>query len=136
EPERLAGRYYSRAEIIHRLEQVGCRVQDSAPTAADPSQHPVRAGETGAFLVAPPSWRPDLTRAADLVEEIARLEGYDTIVPVLPVSPVGPGLSAYQRRRRRIADDLASAGLTEVKSFPFIGKRDLDALDVGPDDRR
>ena len=77
----------------------------------------------GTLTVVPPSWRPDLTRPADLVEEVARLEGFDTIPSVLPQAPAGTGLTAGQRRERLIAADLASAGLTEVLSFPFIGDR-------------
>src|SRR6478752_10000961 len=58
EPERLTGRSYDESVIIHRLEQVGCVVTQPTP---------------GTLTVAPPSWRPDLTRPADLVEEVARL---------------------------------------------------------------
>lgn len=117
---RLAGRDYDRAEIIHRLEQIG----------AD-----VRAGDDG-YHVIPPSWRPDLTRPADLVEEIARLAGYDTIEPILPTAPAGTGLTPSQRRRRRLADHLAAAGLTQVLSFPFTGESDLDRLGLTADDPR
>ena len=69
EPERLTGRPYDDSVIIHRLAQVGCAVTATGP-------------ET--LTVAPPSWRPDLTRPADLVEEVARLEGFDSIASVLP----------------------------------------------------
>lgn len=127
EATRLAGRYYTRADIVHRLTQVGCLVVDDAP--ADGTA-------PGALTVTPPTWRPDLTRPADLVEEIARLEGYGTIIPVLPVAPAGAGLTAAQRRRRRVADALAGAGLTQVLSFPFMGVGDLDALGMPADDPR
>ncbi|TKV58940.1 phenylalanine--tRNA ligase subunit beta [Nakamurella flava] len=122
EPERLAGRPYDRATVVRRLEQVGATVSGS--------------GQDGAVLVTPPSWRPDLTRPADLVEEVARLEGYDTITSVLPVAPAGTGLTPTQRRTRAIAADLASAGLIEVLSFPFVGVAELDALGFGGDDVR
>ena len=88
------------------------------------------------LLVTPPSWRPDLIRPADLVEEIARLEGYDTIPPVLPPAPPGTGLTRGQRLRRQVAAQLAAAGLTEVLSFPFMGERDLVALGIPADDDR
>jgi len=122
EPERLTGRPYDRDVIVRRLEQVGCAVSGAS---------------TGSKLtVTAPSWRPDLSRPADLVEEVARLEGYDTIDPVLPQAPVGTGLTAGQRRERSITADLAAAGLTEVLSFPFIGAADLDALGLDQDDSR
>jgi len=122
EPERLTGRPYQREVIVGRLEQVGCTVS--------------AAGGDRALTVTAPSWRPDLSRPADLVEEVARLEGYDTIDPVLPLAPVGTGLTAGQRRERSITADLAAAGLTEVLSFPFIGAAELDALGLEQDDSR
>ncbi len=122
EPERLTGRPYQREVIVGRLEQVGCTVS--------------AAGGDRALTVTAPSWRPDLSRPADLVEEVARLEGYDTIDPVLPLAPVGTGLTAGQRRERSITADLAAAGLTEVLSFPFIGAADLDVLGLEQDDSR
>ena len=125
EPGRLIGRHIDPADAIRRLEQVGCSVEGGANGEGAP-----------ALLVTPPTWRPDLTRPADLVEEIARLDGYDAIVPQLPAPVGGRGLTAAQRRRRRVAADLASAGLTEVLSFPFMGVRDLDALGIAADDPR
>jgi phenylalanyl-tRNA synthetase beta chain len=122
EATRLAGRYYTLADMVQRLEQVGCRVEQPDDSAS--------------LLVTPPTWRPDLTRPADLVEEIARLEGYGTIIPMLPIAPAGSGLTAEQRRRRRVADTLAGAGLTQVLSFPFLGEGDLNALGVPDDDLR
>jgi phenylalanyl-tRNA synthetase beta chain len=121
ESQRLTGRPYEPAVIARRLQQVGCSVTDGPP---------------GALTVVPPSWRPDLTRPADLVEEVARLEGFDTIPSVLPQAPAGTGLTAGQRRERLIAHDLASAGLTEVLSFPFIGTGELDGLGLPDDDIR
>ena len=121
EPERLIGRPYEPSVISRRLEQVGCVVTPTGPST---------------LTVAPPTWRPDLTRPADLVEEVARLEGFDSIPSVLPIAPAGTGLTAEQRRERLIAADLASAGLTEVLSFPFIGAADLDGLGLAADDAR
>src|SRR6476661_4943102 len=121
ESQRLTSRPYEPAVIARRLQQVGCSVTDGPP---------------GALTVVPPSWRPDLTRPADLVEEVARLEGFDTIPSVLPQAPAGTGLTAGQRRERLIAHDLASAGLTEVLSFPFIGTGELDGLGLPDDDIR
>src|SRR6478609_8744232 len=81
EAERLAGRPYDRRVIVHRLEQVGCTVVSSG---------------AGTLIVTPPSWRPELTRPADLVEEVSRLQGYDPIPSLLPTAPSGTGLTAAQ----------------------------------------
>ncbi len=121
ETQRLAGRVYERPVILHRLEQIGSRVEDLG-------------GET--ITVTPPSWRPDLSRPADLVEEVARLEGYDTIPSILPAAPSGTGLTDRQRRARAVAADLASAGVVETLTFPFVNSRDFDALGLAADDVR
>jgi phenylalanyl-tRNA synthetase beta chain len=65
---------------------------------------------TDPLEVVPPSWRPDLTGRAELIEEVLRLEGYDTIPVVLPTAPAGRGLTAGQRLRRTASRALASAG--------------------------
>ena len=123
EPERLLGRSISAELAAERLREVGCTVT-----------HPT--DDAGVLLVTPPSWRPDLLRPADLVEEIARLDGYELIESELPLASPGSGLSATQRRSRAVAADLASIGLTEVLSFPFVGDRDFDALGLPADDIR
>ena len=74
------------------------------------------------YLVTPPTWRPDLTDAPSLVEEIARISGYDRIPSILPIAPPGRGLSREQRLRRASAQALADAGLTEVLSYPFVSR--------------
>lgn len=120
ECERLAGRPYPVEVVVRRLTQVGAR-----------------ARPTGDVIVTtPPSWRPDLTRPADLVEEVARLEGYDSIPSILPAAPAGTGLTPRQRRARAVAAELAAAGLVETLSFPFVGAADLDALGLPPGDVR
>lgn len=125
EPRRLTGRDLRGGAAASRLAQVGCFVD-------------VRTSDKGVveLVVTPPTWRPDLVRAADLVEEIARLEGYDAILPILPAAVGGGGLTLAQRRRRRVADSLAAAGLTEVLSFPFVGPKDFDALGIKAADPR
>ena len=72
------------------------------------------------WTVTPPSWRPDLTDATTLVEEVARIVGYDRIPSELPVAPPGRGLTREQRLRRLTAQALADGGLTEVLSYPFL----------------
>ena len=78
------------------------------------------------WTVTPPSWRPDLTAKEDLVEEVARLDGYDKIPDRLPVAPPGRGFTRSQTARRRVANTLAAAGLTEVLSYPFVAQAEND----------
>jgi len=70
-----------------------------------------------------------------LVEEIARLDGYDSIPVIVPKAPAGTGLSADQRARRDVVRALADAGLTQVLSYPFIGDVH-DLLEIPLDDAR
>jgi phenylalanyl-tRNA synthetase beta chain len=88
------------------------------------------------LTVTPPSWRPDLTDPADLVEEVVRLAGYDDVPSVLPTAPPGRGLTDVQRRRRAIGRALAEFGYVEAPSYPFVGTAALDALGLPADDER
>jgi phenylalanyl-tRNA synthetase beta chain len=104
-PERLVGRTYGRARVVELLTAVGCEV----------------AGDGDVLVVAPPSWRPDLALGVDLVEEVARLDGYEHVPSVLPEAPAGRGLTTSQKARRSIARALAEHGLVEVLTAPFVG---------------
>ncbi len=86
------------------------------------------------LAVTPPPWRPDLTDPYDLVEEVVRIVGYDQVPSVVPVPPVGRGLTRQQRLRRRIGRTLAGLGCVEVVSFPFVGDETFEALGLPDDD--
>jgi phenylalanyl-tRNA synthetase beta chain len=118
---RVLGTPVGSPEAHRALVAVGCRVDDSADAA---------------LVVHPPSWRPDLQDPNDLVEEIARLRGYDTIPSRLPVAAAGRGLTPNQRLRRRIGTGLAGAGFVEVVTYPFVGDADWAALGLAADDGR
>ena len=124
-PDRVAGIAYERGATVRRLQQVGCTVE--LDTGADGH---------GLVVASPPSWRPDLVQAADLVEEVLRLEGYDAIPSVLPPAPPGRGLTAAQRRRRAVSRALAETGSVEVLPFPFVGAATWDAFGLPADDVR
>ncbi len=125
ECERLGGRVYPVATIRRRLEEVGCTVE-----------LPAEGDTAAAVVVQPPSWRPDLTRPADLVEEVLRLEGYATIPVTLPRAPAGRGLTAPQRARRRATAALSDAGFAEVLLLPFVAGTVGDVLGLEGDDPR
>ncbi|EIV96429.1 phenylalanine--tRNA ligase subunit beta [Frankia sp. QA3] len=144
EPERLAGRPYSAEVVRRRLADVGCTltaVAEGDAAEGDAAEGNAAEGDAagdggGALLVTPPPWRPDLTRPADLVEEIMRLEGYDTIPVTLPLLPAGRGLSPAQRMHRAVGRALAYAGLAEVLTLPFVPADAADALSLVADDKR
>ncbi len=119
-PGRTAGVEYPPSRVVEILESIGCAVVATAD----------------GLDVTPPTWRPDLTDPADLVEEVIRLDGYDRVPSVLPGAPAGGGLTPEQRRRRSVGRALAESGYVEVLSYPFVGVSTLDALGIPADDPR
>ncbi|MDT0533059.1 phenylalanine--tRNA ligase subunit beta [Micromonospora sp. DSM 115977] len=136
-PSRRIGVSYPPARVAALLEQVGCTVARGADRLAeDPGEVGVAAGTGGALSVTPPTWRPDLTDPADLVEEVVRLDGYDRVPSVLPTAPPGRGLTWQQRRRRAVARSLAERGYVEVLAHPFVAPGLADQLGLSADDPR
>jgi phenylalanyl-tRNA synthetase beta chain len=74
-----------------------------------------------------PSWRPDLEREIDLVEEVARLYGYEKIPP-RPRVGIGGDRSVSQKLRERVRDVFTGAGATEVTLSTFISEQDVAAF--------
>ncbi len=75
------------------------------------------------LTVLPPSWRGDLTRPADLAEEVARLHGFEHIPAVLPPLVVRGGRSPEQRMESELRDGVLAHGFDEVVTRPFVGER-------------
>jgi len=119
-PSRLVGRSYPHDEVERLLVAVGCTVEVAGSQAR----------------VTVPSWRPDLRIPADLVEEVARLHGYDAIPAELPRPPAGGGLTEPQRLRRRVGQVLAGAGFTEVLTYPFGSPEVHNVFGLPADDKR
>ena len=103
-PERHVGVAYSQAEIVSSLEAIGAQVEIKGDVL-----HAVA-----------PSWRPDITHKTDLVEEVARLVGYDKIPATIPVAPPGRGFTPRQQYRRRVLASMTGAGFVEVLNYPFV----------------
>ncbi len=100
----LLGAQLARGDIARRLRALGatCRTQRDA------------------LLVTPPSFRGDLRLEEDLVEEIARLGGYDRIPIALPEVPLAAGEDTPARRfAGRIRRALVAAGLAEMVTLAF-----------------
>jgi phenylalanyl-tRNA synthetase beta chain len=72
-----------------------------------------------------PGYRFDIDREVDLIEEVARIQGYDRIGTVLPSAPGGGGLPEGYSFRGRVRDALVRAGLREVRLVPFVSEADL-----------
>ena len=119
-PDRVAGVSYPAGVAARRLTQIGAVV-----TEAD-----------GQITAVPPSWRTDLREPADLVEEVLRLEGLDSIPSVLPLAPPGRGLTPVQKRRRALGKSLALNGYVEVLPTPFLPAGVFDTWGLPADDPR
>ncbi|WP_410814297.1 phenylalanine--tRNA ligase subunit beta [Micromonospora sp. 067-2] len=136
-PTRRVGVEYPPARVVALLERVGCTVAQGADRLTeDPGSVTMASGAGAALSVIPPTWRPDLTDPADLVEEVVRLDGYDRVPSVLPTAPPGRGLTPRQRRRRAVAGSLAERGYVEVLAHPFVSPELADLLGLAADDPR
>ena len=77
-------------------------------------------------VLPPPSRRQDLYREVDLIEEVARLTGFDRFGVHLP-APLEPGaLTAKQQAERKLRRLLCASGLQEVTTLSLVGASDQD----------
>lgn len=88
-----------------------------------------------ALLVEVPTYRPDLELEVDLIEEIARLYGYDNIPATLPVGNTTPGgLNDYQDYKGRVTSILAQ-NMHEVVNYSFISPAWFDDIMLPKDSK-
>lgn len=89
--------------------------------------------QEGTLRVTPPYWRADVHIAEDVIEEIGRLNGFDSILPVLPrrdFTAVSP--SSFDTLRATIRQILARAGANEVLTYNFVHGDVLRRADQDP----
>lgn len=85
--------------------------------------------ENGLIETTIPTRRPDISAEEDLVEEVARLFGYDNIPTTLPSGPGrAGGLTREQKLVREIKRTLAGAGIQEAYTSSLIGTADLEKM--------
>ncbi|MDE3203685.1 MAG: phenylalanine--tRNA ligase subunit beta [Acidobacteriota bacterium] len=91
------------------------------------------AGPDG-LTVAVPSWRLEVSREIDLIEEVARMWGYHRIPRTVPAGSARRtgGLTAPQKQRRRVRQLLTGAGLDEAWTTTFLGPGDLERAGLDP----
>jgi phenylalanyl-tRNA synthetase beta chain len=119
--EHILGTPIPVAEITAILARLGC--------------NPGKGEEEIAVTV--PTFRGDLEREIDLIEEIARIHGLEQIPATLPARREGRGgLDRQQGRRRQVEDLLAGAGLIQVITYSFGDDRWHDRLRLDPTDPR
>ncbi|MDH3999238.1 MAG: phenylalanine--tRNA ligase subunit beta, partial [Desulfuromonadales bacterium] len=84
-----------------------------------------------------PNFRPDLEREVDLIEEVARLIGYDHIPVTMPTSNlVCQLLPQHLAAERTLRDRMIELGFAEVINYSFYNEDCLNRLKIGADDSR
>jgi phenylalanyl-tRNA synthetase beta chain len=97
--------------------------------------HPVRVdanrGSAGSLVAAwecrQPSWRRDVTRGIDLVEEVARHYGYDKFPPRLPPAKLPAHRLPHAEAQDRLIERIVALGYQEVVEIPLVNK-ERDAI--------
>jgi len=111
--EALLGTQVDRTEAKAVLDRLGFRLETTAP------DHQV-------WYV--PSFRPDVAREVDLIEEVGRVRGYDSIPAVLPRVRASRDANLGQRLARRVREAAVSIGLSEAITYSFVAPADLKAI--------
>ena len=113
EVSRLLGPGFSSAQVAEILNRLGMETSG------------------GDYLrVRVPTYRPDVVRPADLIEEVARIHGFHKFDSTLPPGMAGR-LTVEQKRERLLNRVLAGVGLSQAVTLPFIGATDLESLQRG-----
>ncbi|MCL2883017.1 MAG: phenylalanine--tRNA ligase subunit beta [Coriobacteriia bacterium] len=134
------------AEAASILQRLGCTVTlagssgsaagTPADTPADPAAgapaDPAAAAEAASLDVIPPSFRPDLTREIDLIEEVLRIWGMEKVVASLPGGRGRLGRQTLEEERRQtIGQSLRACGLNETMTYSFALDGDVEKLQMG-----
>jgi phenylalanyl-tRNA synthetase beta chain len=111
--EKFLGWQMPKKKIIHDLSLLGFSIKERKEY----------------LLVAPPKFRNDLQIKEDVMGEVARLEGIDTIKPVLPKEQLKlPPRNEFWIFREKIKDWLREYELEEVYNYSFMAEEDKDIL--------
>jgi len=87
----------------------------------------IEPGDADGMVATAPTFRPDLEREVDLIEEVARRVGFDRVGRTLPDTHGQVGaLTRRQRERRVVADALVGLGLSEAVTLPLVAPDDLE----------
>lgn len=127
EPRRLLGMEVDRSAIVESLRPLGFAVEAAIPAEGD------------SVTVTVPPWRDDVAEEADLVEEVARMIGFDKV----PETMLRGGVPAREPDRgfywwRRLRPFLLARGLSEATTYTLTGDAALErlrapgALEAGP----
>jgi phenylalanyl-tRNA synthetase beta chain len=113
--ERVLGITIDRAEVARILQALGLRLQSESATS---------------LTVDPPSWRADLEREIDLIEEVARVHGYEHIPENRPVPLTRSKRGVRERVETEVRNALTGCGFDEAYTFSLVSEGLI--VDVDP----
>ncbi len=114
----LLGIHFSRDQVISHLERLGI--------SCSPSE-----SDNDSTSCVSPSWRWDLDREVDMIEEVARVYGFQQIPMTMPVGRIKPDQSKTLYKRVRMAAEIMKAsGFTETISMSFISEGACQSLGI------
>ena len=109
----LLGADFSAEQIKEIISRLGLKVE--------------AAIKDGTLQVEIPGFRPDLTREVDVIEEIARVDGFDKVDTVFPVASVRPvRIAPRQTMLRKIREVLCHTGFSETVHFSFVEREQAE----------
>lgn len=120
----LCGAVIEPSFIETALTRLGCSVEAEGE------------GDARVFAVMPATFRPDLTREIDLIEEVLRLWGMDRVEATIPAAKnhIG-GLTREQQLTRKVGQILRACGLNETMNFSFAAPGDLERIGMTDEGR-
>lgn len=87
--------------------------------------------------VTPPSFRVDLEREIDLIEEVARIVGYNLLPTTLPMVPMSfSEQDPLRELRKKVAQTMTALGFYEAINYSFVAPQHCDLLGLGAEDLR
>ncbi len=118
---RILGTAVSVDEMIRLVERLGMEAEKGP----------------GEFVVTSSSSRGDIQKEIDVIEEIARLHGYERIPVTVPKMPISKeARDSRHDRMAKMKECFRRAGFTEAINYSFMDPRMLDTLKIGEDDFR
>ncbi|MCF6179030.1 MAG: phenylalanine--tRNA ligase subunit beta [Geopsychrobacter sp.] len=125
ETEKLLGIHIDLPQITRLLKGIGLGI---APGRIDPD---------GTIEVSVPSFRPDLERQVDLIEEVARLYGYDNIPQTMPQTRLeAQSKKTEQKHEINARNLLVASGFSETINYSFVSSDAVQRLQLASDDPR
>ena len=129
---------YTMQRVQQTLESLGLE-RDRAPESMMATMDAFSVGgapqSDSVIWMKPPYWRSDITIEDDIVEELARIIGYDSIPTTMISTPIPHGQPQAQRvLRERVKDLLTSAGMRETISYSLVSADMLERVGVDTGD--